>query len=173
MKRYTILAAVAGVLALSACGDTTEAESSASTPNTVSDEAADEAVAKCKEEPVYDRMRCLVEEVNATTTTTTEPEYETFMYEVAAVTEAGEVGDDGTSITFDTEGEEDYSGDTIEGVAAALIMLGTPDHVIARMDQTRALDGTQDATWEYDGVDYAAFWNYHPDSGVNLTVYEA
>lgn len=35
------------------------------------------------------------------------------------------------------------------------------------MDQTRALDGTLNASW----ADYEAFWNYHPDSGMNLTVY--
>lgn len=77
------------------------------------------------------------------------------------------VGDNGSSIEFDTTGEEDYSGDGFEDVACVLKALDAPDRVVSRMDSTRALDGTQDAAWE----DYESFWNYHPDSGMNLTIY--
>lgn len=82
---------------------------------------------------------------------------------------SGNVGDDGSSISFDTEGEEDSTGDSYADVACVLLALDVPDRVTERMDQTRALDGTLDAAWG----DYEAFWNYHPDSGMNLTVYEA
>jgi hypothetical protein len=78
------------------------------------------------------------------------------------------VGDNGSTITLDTEGEEDYSGDDDTEVACVLMALETPDRVISRIDQTRAIDGTLDASWG----DYEAFWNYHPDSGMNLTLYE-
>lgn len=81
----------------------------------------------------------------------------------------GRVGDDGTSITLDTQGADDAAGDDYADAACLLNGLDTPDRVISRMDQTRAMDGTLDAQWG----DYEAFWNYHPDNGMNLTVYEA
>lgn len=81
----------------------------------------------------------------------------------------GNVGDEGASIEFDTEGEEDSSGDDFTDVACVLADLDAPDRVISKMDSTRALDGTLDAHWD----NYEASWNYHPDSGMNLTVYEA
>lgn len=77
------------------------------------------------------------------------------------------LGDDGSSITFDTEGTEDYSGDDYSDVACTLEALNVPDHVVAQMDSTRALDGTLSATWD----EFEASWNYHPDSGMNLTIY--
>lgn len=81
----------------------------------------------------------------------------------------GNLQDEGSSITFDTEGAEDLSGDDYEDVACVLTGLDAPDRVISQMDRTRALDGTLDASWD----DYEASWNYHPDSGMNLTIYEA
>lgn len=81
----------------------------------------------------------------------------------------GNVGDNGSSITFDTEGNDESAGDDSTDVACMLAALETPDRVVSRIDQTRALDGTVDKSWG----DYEAFWNYHPDNGTNLTVYEA
>ena len=77
------------------------------------------------------------------------------------------VRDEGDSITLDTKGADDFSGHDIADVACVLTELDTPDYVVSRIDSTRALDGTVDASW--DG--YEAFWNYHPDSGMNLTIY--
>lgn len=79
------------------------------------------------------------------------------------------VGDNGTSISLDTQGEDEYSGDDWEDVICLLDDLEVPDRVVSRMDQTRALDGTLDASWG----DYEAFWNYHPDHGMNLTIYDS
>lgn len=79
----------------------------------------------------------------------------------------GNVADEGQSISFDTEGNDDYTGDAIDDVACVLRELDVPTYVIQRMDGTRALDGTLDAEWDQ----YTAFWNYHPDSGMNLTIY--
>jgi hypothetical protein len=78
----------------------------------------------------------------------------------------GNVADEGHTIAFDTEGEEDSSGDAIEDVACVLAGLDIPASVVERIDNTRALDGMQDAEW--DG--YSAQWNYHPDNGMWMIV---
>lgn len=44
--------------------------------------------------------------------------------------------------------------------------LKMPSWVRARVDSTRALDGEKTATWS----GYKAFWTYHPDDGLNMTV---
>jgi hypothetical protein len=46
--------------------------------------------------------------------------------------------------------------------------LEASDSVIARMDNTRALDGRQTGTWG----DFEASWGYHPDDGLNLVIEE-
>ncbi len=45
--------------------------------------------------------------------------------------------------------------------------LGVPTRVVDQIASTRALDGMQSAEW--DG--YSAQWNYHPDNGMNLTIW--
>ena len=52
----------------------------------------------------------------------------------------------------------------IERIACSLGEIGTPDHVIAQMDGTRALDGMREAEW--DG--FTAKWTYHPDDGLDV-----
>lgn len=97
-----------------------------------------------------------------------EGEFDTAISDAAA--ECGvddNVGDEGESISFDTEGEEDFSGDDISEVACVLSALDTPDRVIQRMDGTRALDGTVEDEWG----DYEAFWTYHPSSGMRITIF--
>ncbi len=77
-----------------------------------------------------------------------------------------QVGDGGTSMTIDMEGSDDVigSGPSVDQVACILGAVDVPDHVISRMDRTRALDGMQDADWG----DYAASWTYHPDNGLDV-----
>lgn len=53
---------------------------------------------------------------------------------------------------------------TVEDLGCLLVAADTPESVISRMSSTRALDGTQSASW--DGI--TATWNYHPDSGFSL-----
>lgn len=79
--------------------------------------------------------------------------------------------DEGKSLTFDTEGNDDAagSGDTIDDVACVLNGLDCPDYVIDHMDATRALDGMQTDTWK--GV--KARWTYHPDEGMVLILVDA
>lgn len=76
------------------------------------------------------------------------------------------IADGDATITIDTKGKEDATGATIEELACVLVALKTPTSVTAQIDATRALDGTQTATW--DGIH--ATWRYHPDSGVNMVL---
>lgn len=78
------------------------------------------------------------------------------------------VDDDGRSISFDTKGEDDTSGDDVKVVACALVGLHVPDSIIQRLNHTRALDGTQSADW--DKGKYKATWSYHPDSGMFIVM---
>ena len=50
----------------------------------------------------------------------------------------------------------------------ALDSLGVPERVQSHIGTTRALDGTQEDSWE----DYSARWTYHPDSGMNITIWK-
>ncbi len=75
------------------------------------------------------------------------------------------LGDEGSSVSLDTEGEES-SGTSYSNVICVLDELGMPDSVSSRMGNTRALDGRQDAQWG----EFSATWGYHPDSGMNVVV---
>ena len=44
--------------------------------------------------------------------------------------------------------------------------LEMPSWVVARIGSTRAIDGEKTAKWR----GYKAFWTYHPESGLNVTV---
>jgi hypothetical protein len=74
------------------------------------------------------------------------------------------VGDEGRSVSIDGAGLP--AGPDIFEVACVLVALDVPDSVLARVDNTRALDGTQTAEWD----DYAASWTYHPDAGLNMVI---
>lgn len=71
-----------------------------------------------------------------------------------------------TAVSFDTEGEEDYSGDSLDVIVCVLIDLEAPDSLYSLVDHTRALDGVQTSEWG----DYKASWSYHPDDGLFLIV---
>ncbi|TDW28941.1 hypothetical protein [Cryobacterium psychrophilum] len=75
------------------------------------------------------------------------------------------VGDEGRSISMQSEGEEAVGAD-FEDLACVLLELDTPDSVISRIDSTRALDGRQTGTW--DG--FSASWGYHPDNGLDIVI---
>ncbi|MGH9151363.1 MAG: hypothetical protein ACRD03_02930 [Acidimicrobiales bacterium] len=76
--------------------------------------------------------------------------------------------DDGRTLTMDGENAGTMSDasyeDFVEDFACVLAALDMPASVGARMSNTRALDGMQDATWG----DISASWTYHPDDGLNL-----
>ncbi len=74
--------------------------------------------------------------------------------------------DDGATLTVDTKGQEDIVGASVVDLACVLAATSAPASVTANMDSTRALDGTQTATW--DGI--TATWRYHPDNGFELVL---
>lgn len=57
-------------------------------------------------------------------------------------------------------------GATVAEVHCFLEELGAPESLKTKLGQTRALDGTQSASW----AEFEATWTYHPDSGLNLLV---
>lgn len=77
------------------------------------------------------------------------------------------VGDNGKSMAIDTQGAEDASGASLTDAACVLGALEVPDYILTQIDSTRALDGTQSAEW--NGL--AATWNYHPDSGMTMSIH--
>lgn len=80
-----------------------------------------------------------------------------------------EVADSGRTLLIHVAGQEDRSGTTSSILSCLLGRLETPAAVRAQMEQTRALDGRQNATWP----GFTASWTYHPDSGMRLTIQAA
>lgn len=79
-----------------------------------------------------------------------------------------DLGDDGRSMSISRAGADEDPGLDIDDVACILTELEVPDAVVARIDSTRALDGTRDAEWG----DFYATWTYHPDDGLNMVIEE-
>lgn len=73
---------------------------------------------------------------------------------------------DKQSIKVDTKGKEDSDGDGISSAFCLLRAAVMPDFVFDSIRQTRALDGRVEETFD----DYRVSWNYHPDSGLKLTL---
>lgn len=73
------------------------------------------------------------------------------------------IADEGKSLLFDTEGEEDLSGASLSDVACVFAGVEVPEHVLDQMSRTTALAGNQNATWG----DFEAQWTYHPDRGLD------
>ena len=75
---------------------------------------------------------------------------------------------------FDVTGDETYASISVTGdgifymdsLVAALVELGFPAGIEARIGNTRALDGTLTA----DGDKVRASWSYHPDDGLSMVV---
>lgn len=82
---------------------------------------------------------------------------------------SGTLSDGDETLVIDTEGDEIGTGaDTYDGLLCTLAELETPQAIIARMEQTRALDGMQSAHWE----SFDASWTYHPDHGMDVILTE-
>ncbi|MCC9176669.1 hypothetical protein [Arthrobacter sp. zg-Y750] len=76
-----------------------------------------------------------------------------------------ELGDEGQSLTMDSEGKESYGADFAD-ITCVLDAIDIPDSVSNRMNATRSLDGRLTAEWD----EFAASWSYHPDSGMNVVI---
>jgi hypothetical protein len=74
-----------------------------------------------------------------------------------------ELVDDGHTIIVDGEGAEE-SGAPIEAIASLIKALEMPTSIVTKIENTRALDGTQSDSW--DGIEVS--WSYHPDSGIDM-----
>ena len=81
---------------------------------------------------------------------------------------SAKLGDDGHSLSLDSEGKDDYSGLSMTQVDCVLEALNMPDSINDQMGTTRALDGTQRDSWD----DFSVSWNYHPDSGLHVNLKE-
>ncbi|WP_437584269.1 hypothetical protein ACSAGD_03060 [Paramicrobacterium sp. CJ85] len=75
------------------------------------------------------------------------------------------IGDDGASLELQTMGE-DATGMSFDSFDCVVTELGISDAVMNRIENTRALDGRQEASWD----DFTASWTYHPDNGLNMLV---
>lgn len=58
-----------------------------------------------------------------------------------------------------------YNALTNTDLTCAFTKMKAPSYVLAQLGNTRAIDGMQTATWGK----VTAIWNYHPDSGTNIT----
>jgi hypothetical protein len=56
----------------------------------------------------------------------------------------------------------------VDAVFCILDKIGAPASLPARIGDTRALDGMQEASWG----NYAVSWTYHPDDGLNIIIAE-
>lgn len=79
---------------------------------------------------------------------------------------AAYVADDGDTLILDHKGAEDLIGLDYDQFACVLSELDVSTSVLSRMDNTRALDGQQSASWD----DYEITWSYHPDTGIAAIV---
>lgn len=79
---------------------------------------------------------------------------------------AATVADGGDTLILDHKGEDDLIGLDYEQFACALQELDVSSSVVSKMDNTRALDGQQSASWG----DYEITWSYHPDSGLDAII---
>jgi hypothetical protein len=80
------------------------------------------------------------------------------------------LGDNDTSLTLNGQGKKDLLTGLPDGIFDCILKAAkTPDFVRSQMSSTRALDGTQRATW---GT-ISASWTYHPDNGLDVVMTES
>ncbi len=77
------------------------------------------------------------------------------------------LADGGTTLTIDTEGEEDWSGASITDLVCILDEIEVPTYIRDEIDNTNSLMGRQSA--EYEGIKLS--WSYHPNNGVDMTIH--
>jgi hypothetical protein len=79
-----------------------------------------------------------------------------------------DVRDGGRTLLVDGDGDHRSPGASLTTIASVLRELDTPDAVVARMEQTRALDGMQTGEWDT----LSMTWTYHLDAGLDLIIEE-
>ncbi|WP_098469605.1 hypothetical protein [Serinibacter salmoneus] len=73
------------------------------------------------------------------------------------------LGDDGQSLTFDMQGEDELTGANVIDVYCLFSALEMPASVDSHIGQTTSMDGRQSATWGNLEIQ----WSYHPDRGLD------
>ena len=73
------------------------------------------------------------------------------------------VADKGLTMVLDSKGEVADDED-VAVLVCVLSDLEVPEAVVAKMSDTSALDGRQEASWE----NYSASWTYHPKNGMDV-----
>ncbi|MGN7149279.1 hypothetical protein ACTHQ6_09845 [Arthrobacter sp. SAFR-179] len=80
------------------------------------------------------------------------------------------LGDNDTSLTLNGKGKEDLLTGLPDSMFDCILKAAkTPDYVRSQMGSTRALDGTQHASWDK----ISASWTYHPNTGLDVVLNEA
>jgi hypothetical protein len=89
------------------------------------------------------------------------------LYKKDALVGGAQLGDGGRTLILDAFKERSYqiNGLTDADYKCATRILKMPEFVAAKVGSTRAIDGIQSAQW---GM-ISAFWNYHPDNGLDIT----
>lgn len=78
------------------------------------------------------------------------------------------VEDRGHTMVIDGDGGYASPGASIDTTMAILLELDASSAIVHRMEQTRALDGMQEGSWD----EFTATWTYHPDQGLDIIIEE-
>jgi hypothetical protein len=89
------------------------------------------------------------------------------LYKKDALVGGAQLGDGGRTLILDAVKERSYqiNGLTDTDYKCATRILKMPEFVAAKVGSTRSIDGIQSAQWGK----ISAFWNYHPDNGLDIT----
>jgi hypothetical protein len=89
------------------------------------------------------------------------------LYKKDANYRGAQLKDGGRTLILDGVKESSYSINSVidSDYQCAIRVMKIPAFVESRIESTRALDGIQSAQWGR----VSAFWNFHPDSGLNIS----
>jgi hypothetical protein len=89
------------------------------------------------------------------------------LYKKDALYRGAQLKDGGRTLILDGVKESSYSINSVidEDYQCAIRVMKIPAFVESRIEATRALDGIQSAQWGK----VSAFWNFHPDNGLNIS----
>jgi hypothetical protein len=89
-------------------------------------------------------------------------------YESCGTPSGVSVSDNGTTISVDTMGQEEYSGASYESLVCVINAVGTPSYVNDNIMNVRAIDGRQSD--EFNGI--VVSYSYHPDNGMDIVFHK-
>lgn len=89
------------------------------------------------------------------------------LYKKDALVGGARLMDGGRTLILDTVKERSYRADALvdSDYECAAGVMKMPAFISSKIESTRAIDGMQTAQWGK----LSAFWNYHPDNGLNIT----